>query len=85
MNQEIKQQIKALPQKIVSADAEQVLLFKCPQCGGSLLSEYTGGDKKSLSVSCEQSCFRTHIDGMKEEPEWVNILGKRIVTGPSGK
>lgn len=84
MNLEIKHQIKTLPQKIVSANADQVLVFKCPQCGCSLLIQYTAGNKLSLSVSCKKLCFRTHIDGMEHEPQWVSTLGQRIVTGTVG-
>jgi predicted RNA-binding Zn-ribbon protein involved in translation (DUF1610 family) len=81
MNNEIKKQIKELPAQISRAGSDEVVKLKCPNCGGNLIINFTSGEKKALTVTCEKFCFGTSIDGMAEEPQWVRTLGSHIVTG----
>jgi predicted RNA-binding Zn-ribbon protein involved in translation (DUF1610 family) len=81
MNNETKKQIKELPGLIARAGSEEVVKLKCPKCGGNLIINFTPGEKKALTVTCEKFCFGTSIDGMAAEPRWVRVLGAHIVTG----
>jgi hypothetical protein len=81
MNNETKQRIKELPGLIAYAGSEEVLNLRCPNCGGSIVIHFTGGERRSLGVSCQKHCFATNLDGMAAEPKWVSALGVHVVTG----
>ena len=81
MNNDIKQRIRVLPRLIAYSDAEEVLNLRCPNCGGSIVIHFTGGERRALGVSCQKHCFVTNLDGMALEPKWVSALGVHLVTG----
>ena len=80
MNKQTKQRIKELTGNIACANSEEVLKFKCPNCGGNLVIHFTGEERRSLGVSCPKHCFATNLDGMAEDPKWVSELGVHILT-----
>jgi hypothetical protein len=81
MNSETKQRIRELPGLIARASSDNVLNFRCPNCGGNLVIHLTGGERSALGISCERYCFATNLDGISDEPRWMKTLGEHVLTG----
>jgi hypothetical protein len=66
---------------LIQGSANTVSSLRCPSCGSPLVVTYTEfSDKMCLSIKCKKLCYRSNIDGLKEEPPWVRSLGNRFET-----
>lgn len=61
--------------------AEEVAALRCPDCGASMTANFTDiKGRRSLGVQRSTFCTRANIDGVKEDPPWVSVLGNRYTT-----
>ena len=82
---------RELTEVVLAASPAGVLALGCPSCGGGVSVRFDpnspqpdGTTAGFLRVSCPTCEAGSAFDNLDETPEWVESLGQRFITAPSG-
>lgn len=79
---EIRQAMKSLSEVILNGSSAEVRVLSAPVTGAPLQVKFIGGRTLSVNVYEVDGDFSICIDGLNEEPSWLEELGGEFTTAP---
>ena len=79
----MREAMKSLSDVLRNGSATEVKALSAPATRAPLCIQYTGGEALSINVYEVDGDFSICIDGLKQEPEWLQELGNQFTTVPT--